>query len=1014
MNRKQIIISTIMVMGMMLSTVGTAAAAPATIGGHVLWSNGTPCTSIDEVWINNSANGQWWNSSTLPDYVVFAANGYYQTIGLEDGGINISLGNVLHFNVSGGSGLETNTTATLTFSGNIANCNITLQSFNPDLIVESITPNCDGYLFGNQSNEICAKITNIGGAAAYASEACFNVTNGSGWYNATVDVSALNAGANETVCITDPTIRNAGDPVTIYVTADCGNNVTEGNELNNVTVWNGNAVNNGYKGKTYSPLGSQSPGSNITTWKEYDLNGTLIYSAGNSYYLSSYYNPDWTEYNITWTADELSVPNAGTTATVKEARLYVMYTWDTGPVMPSSVSMTFNDTPSYTLDEHYWDEIGWGSYPNTPYGMLVYNVTDDLNPNGPNTANLTNSYPGGNNVSMRGMVLMAIYEDNVFQPRQQIFVNEEFDLLCGRSSKCTTPAEATAWAPMSGTSLPYGRLITLAPGAWASESGSANLIFNGEYWYDAWSQIGYMSGSSKPQPQIGLSDIRCVGMSPTSNLVGFESDANYMEASNAFLIASEMACVETATGTGTACFSADKGNISCVTAIHPSTISCISPGAFTHGLFSFNITGLSNGEIVNVTIMLPANAIAGETRYVKVNTTASNCTQYEIPIGDDDGDNVITIQLQDGGVGDHDGAADGQITDPGGPTSGTVQIAIDQPTYVQPQQQFTINITVDPMGNPVSAVQYDLYYNTSVVWAEWANPGAFLHGAWDTEVNVLEIYNEWDVANHIGKISYAETTIGDPLPSVDTKGVITTIHFSAIGVRGTSNEFYFKDALVSDPDKQPVDNTMNNCTVTIYDNIDPVANGTSMHRFSNVASKFQCFAVLCPCLSHAGHDWWKGDNITYIRWDFGDGQYGTSEGISLLNPCNVKEHMYTTWDWFDDPGHVNGGYYRNLTAYLTVRDDGCPPASNTSEVPVMIYIAGDTNGDGVVNIFDLACVGKHWGQSATGPGSTCDYYWADLQQDEADLNNDNDVDTIDAMIVGTNWNHLAYPPYYQE
>jgi subtilase family serine protease len=342
------------------------------------------------------------------------------------------------------------------------------------------------------------------------------------------------------------------------------------------------------------------------------------------------------------------------------------------------------------------------------------------------------------------------------------------------------------------------------------------------------------------------------------------------------------------------------------------------------------------------------------------------------------------------------------------------EIGIDQPEFVDPQSQFTINITVDPVDNEISAVQYDLYYNTSVVWAEWANPGSFLkQGGATTDVTVRSIDNLWDTVNHVGKISYAETTLGSGgiLPSVNTPGILTTIHFSAIGVRNASSYMNISDVLISDLEKDPVPDNTTNCSVTIYNNKDPVANGTSMYRFSNVASKFQCFAVLCPCLSDGGDDlpgW--GENITYIRWDFGDGQYGTSEGV---DPCEVKEHMYTTWNWIGG-SYEDGGYYENFTAYLTVRDDGEPQISNTTEVNVTVYIAGDTNGDGVVDIFDAACVGKHWNQHATGPTETCGYYWDEPQKDEADLNNDNDVDTLDAMIVGTNWNHLAYPPYYKE
>ena len=122
------------------------------------------------------------------------------------------------------------------------------------------------------------------------------------------------------------------------------------------------------------------------------------------------------------------------------------------------------------------------------------------------------------------------------------------------------------------------------------------------------------------------------------------------------------------------------------------------------------------------------------------------------------------------------------------------QIGIDQPGFVDPQSQFTIDITVDPQGNNISAVQYDLYYNTSVVRAEWANPGPFLKqdGA-STDVVVLSIDNSWNVMGHIGKISYADIILksGGTLPSINTSGVLTTIHFSAIGGRGATEIIIF-------------------------------------------------------------------------------------------------------------------------------------------------------------------------------------------------------------------------------
>ena len=387
---------------------------------------------------------------------------------------------------------------------------------HPDLIVESITPNCGGYLFGNESNTISAKIENIGSADAVASTACFKLSDG---YSETASVSSLAPGANETVTITDPTIRNADVAVTITVTADCNAEVSESNETNNASVRSETVVNNGYKGKTCTG------GSNMTTVKTYDLNGSLIYSPGDSYYLSAYYNPGWTTYDVTWTAGDLSV-----TGTVVEARLYVMYTWDKKDVMSNNVNLTFNGNDQ-TVDEHYQDEKMFAS--SYPYGMLVYNVTDDFNAAG-NYANLTNSYTYGGNVSMRGMMLVVIYEDDT-EPHRQIFVNEGFDLLYGGSSKCTTPDEATAWAPIAGPAINMSeiagaRLVTFAPGADGSGSaGEGELIFNGEVWNDEW--------TDNEVHQIGVSDRDVTSyLQSTDNLVGFQSNGDYMEASNAFLV----------------------------------------------------------------------------------------------------------------------------------------------------------------------------------------------------------------------------------------------------------------------------------------------------------------------------------------------------------------------------------------------------------------------------------------------------------------------------------------------
>lgn len=128
--------------------------------------------------------------------------------------------------------------------------------------------------------------------------------------------------------------------------------------------------------------------------------------------------------------------------------------------------------------------------------------------------------------------------------------------------------------------------------------------------------------------------------------------------------------VETATGTGTAYFGSDTGTIEDLTSVDESDLP--SEGkpdvVFPHGFFSFRIAGLTPGETVTLTIALPSALPVG-SEYWKYGPTAANPAGewYRIPIGDDDGDEIITITLTDGGIGDDDLSANGEIIDKGGP-----------------------------------------------------------------------------------------------------------------------------------------------------------------------------------------------------------------------------------------------------------------------------------------------------------------------------------------------------------
>jgi len=410
--------------------------------------------------------------------------------------------------------LKAGDTTVIASAAGVSNTSVVHVLPRPDLVVEEImsNPDCGGYLFANESNEICAVIKNNGSGDALP----FNVSFIIGGFSKKERVDGLAAGANTTICITDPTKRNADDSVTIIVTADCDNEINETNEMNNDKSIEKIVVNNGYKGKRYTG------GEDISTWRTYELNGSVLYSVGDSYYLSAGSYPNWTTYRVNWSASDLPVP---TGATVVEARLYVIYTWDKAGVMPDEVSLTFNGQMQ-TLEAHYSDRKGYGEY-NYPYGMLVYNVTDVFNTSG-NTATLNNMHVGGGNVSIRGMLLVVVYADES-EPKRQIFINEGFDMLYGGSDMCTTPEEATAFAPFSGTiediANKSARLITVAPGAGPNEG---ELIFNGHVWNDVWNFAG--------NSEIGIDDRDVTAYLNTTNEAGFQSSGDYMEASNAILV----------------------------------------------------------------------------------------------------------------------------------------------------------------------------------------------------------------------------------------------------------------------------------------------------------------------------------------------------------------------------------------------------------------------------------------------------------------------------------------------
>lgn len=126
------------------------------------------------------------------------------------------------------------------------------------------------------------------------------------------------------------------------------------------------------------------------------------------------------------------------------------------------------------------------------------------------------------------------------------------------------------------------------------------------------------------------------------------------------------------TNLGVVTFNISAGSISDFNSISAVAMPCGANGyIFPYGMFSYNITNLTPGQSVSVTIRLP-NPMPLGTKYFKCqNKQGVDCS----PIMSRPDTNTIVLTLTDGGLGDADGTANGTIVDPGGPA-----FPLDSPT----------------------------------------------------------------------------------------------------------------------------------------------------------------------------------------------------------------------------------------------------------------------------------------------------------------------------------------------
>ena len=356
--------------------------------------------------------------------------------------------------------------------------------FQRDLKVANITynpSNAAGHreLFANEPNTIKVTIYNEGNLDAGQFKVKLTIGN----YTNTKTLQGLVANSTANVTFDDFTPTTTG-PINITVTVDSDNEVEETNETNNIYETNGTVYYNGYKGKRYTG------GNDINTVLFLEGRLGLLYSCGNSTYRGSGSSNWQTPYTVTWTPTDLPIPEG---ATVKEARLYQPYTWNTALGIPDFTA-TFNQQTINPV-AHYNDTKGYGTS-NYPSGLIVYNVTSLFNANENNTLILT----AGTNTTtaLYGSYLLIIYEHEN-ETTKKIWINEETDMLYSKTDYGVNDTEATAYANFNLNNINMLKnATTIIIMASANEANKSKFYFNNNEYTGFWQD--YLTG-----PQIGFS-----------------------------------------------------------------------------------------------------------------------------------------------------------------------------------------------------------------------------------------------------------------------------------------------------------------------------------------------------------------------------------------------------------------------------------------------------------------------------------------------------------------------------
>jgi hypothetical protein len=249
---------------------------------------------------------------------------------------------------------------------------------------------------------------------------------------------------------------------------------------------------------------------------------------------------------------------------------------------------------------------------------------------------------------------------------------------------------------------------------------------------------------------------------------------------------------------------------------------------------------------------------------------------------------------------------------------------------VPPSQTFDINITIDPLGEPIAGAQLNLEFNSSLLIVNTVREGDLF-----TQNGALTFFNSGVINNSRGTVvNIFNAIIGNT--NVSSPGTFIIINMTAVGLSGYSG-INLTGVKISDPSGSPVAFTVTNGSVRINN---PPVLATIGSRNVDEGMK------LAFTVSASDPD---GDYLTYSAVNLPSG--------ASFDPST------RTFQW--TPDFAQSGTYEDVR--FEVSDGIYTDHENITITVNDVYPRYDVDENGMVDIADLVIIGQHFNEIQTAP-----------------------------------------------